>query len=66
MMNCSSCGRFFKFQPGVAWRMVYSGAIPMPDEEIYRCVACVEKHGPFEPQCGIKPEHSCGIIGVTL
>lgn len=61
-MSCACCGRFFKMQPGVAWQMIYSGYPPTPDEEIYRCKPCVDKKGPFEPQIGIKPEYSCGII----
>lgn len=62
--TCSTCGRFFKHEPGVAWMMVYSGAIPMPDREIYRCKPCVDKVGPFVPQLGIKPEFSCGMVSV--
>ena len=61
-MNCEYCGRFHDHGPGSAWMMVYSGSPPMPDREISRCRACVEKHGPFTPQHGIKPECSCGIV----
>ena len=42
--------------------MIYSGALPEPQEEIYKCTSCVERHGSFEPQPGIKPEHSCGHL----
>lgn len=61
-MNCDRCGRFHDHGPGSAWRMVYSGAPPTPDREITRCRRCVEQHGPFQPQFGIKPEYSCGIV----
>jgi hypothetical protein len=60
--TCTDCGRFFKFESGVAWRMVYTGHPPEPDREIYKCRKCVEKNGPFAPQDGIKPECSCGIM----
>jgi hypothetical protein len=59
--RCKSCGRFFSMESGVAWRMVFSGVILMPDHEIFRCRPCVEKYGPFEAQSGVVPEHSCGI-----
>ena len=55
--KCHDCGRFCR---PVAWKMIYSGSLPEPQEEIYRCAPCVEKHGLFEPQHGIKPEYSCG------
>jgi hypothetical protein len=42
--------------------MIYSGVLPEPQEEIYKCAACVEKNGSFVPQNGIKPEHSCGHL----
>jgi hypothetical protein len=62
--NCDKCGRFHDHGPGSAWKMVYSGGpIPMPDREITRCKKCVEKHGPFMPQLGIKPKYSCGVVG---
>jgi hypothetical protein len=61
-MRCACCGRFFKMQPGCAWKMVYSGWPPGPSEEIYKCKKCVETDGPFEPQHGIRPEASCGIF----
>jgi hypothetical protein len=62
-MNCDKCGRFHDHGPGSAWKVVYSGGpIPMPDREITRCRACVEKHGPFLPQYGIKSGHSCGLV----
>ena len=57
MPKCHDCGRFCH---PVAWKMIYSGVLPEPQEEIYRCAPCVEKHGSFEPQRGIKPEYSCG------
>lgn len=62
MPNCECCGRFMSCKPGTAWKMVYSGSPPMPDREIYRCLKCVAKHGPFTPQSGIKPEASCGLF----
>lgn len=65
-LNCSECGRFFRMQPGVAWKMVYGGFPLQPHGEIYRCVKCVEKHGEFSPQYGIRPEYSCGIIAAPL
>jgi len=61
--QCVSCGKFIKLEKGVAWRMVYSGAVLYPDREIYRCKNCIKKFGEFETQAGIKPECSCGIIG---
>jgi len=57
MPKCHDCGKFCR---PVEWKMIYSGALPEPQEEIYRCAPCVEKHGLFEPQHGIKPEYSCG------
>ncbi len=49
-----------KFCRPVEWQMIYSCALPEPQEEIYKCASCVEKNGSFVPQSGIKPEHSCG------
>lgn len=61
-MRCSDCGKFFSGAMRHAWKMVYGGApIPTPYEEIYRCPRCLERLGPFDPQYGIRPEHSCGI-----
>ena len=60
--QCSTCGRFFSSRNGDMWKMVYSGFPPTPDREIYRCASCVEKVGPFEPQNGIRPEASCGMV----
>jgi len=57
MPKCHDCGRFCV---PAAWKLVYSGYPPSPDREIYRCAACTEKLGPFNPQHGIKPEFSCG------
>lgn len=59
MPKCVDCGRFCH---PVEWMMVYSGALPEPQEMILKCASCVEKFGSFEPQCGIKPEHSCGKV----
>jgi|GEM_PF-2724224 len=59
MPKCRDCGKFCR---PVEWKMVYSGALPEPQEEIYKCAACVEKHGSFVPQHGIKPECSCGNL----
>jgi hypothetical protein len=58
--NCDKCGKFHDRGAGSAWKMIYSG--PMPDREITRCKSCVDKYGSFEPQSGIRPECSCGII----
>lgn len=64
--QCSTCGKFFDGSKGYAWQMVYSGgAIPTPDRELYRCAKCVEKVGPFEPQSGIVPRYSCGMVEAT-
>jgi hypothetical protein len=60
--RCDRCGRFHKCEPGSAWRMVYSGALLEHDHEKTRCKSCVERHGPFHPQTGIKPEFSCGLV----
>lgn len=62
MLNCSSCGQFFRYEPGVAWQMVYSGYPRTPDREIYRCKRCVAVFGEFIPQSDIRPEYSCGIV----
>jgi len=59
MPKCHDCGRFCH---PVEWKMIYSGALPEPQEEIYKCASCVERHGSFRPQTGIKPEHSCGSL----
>lgn len=61
--NCHGCGRFVRVEPGVAWKMLYSGGpLPDPDREIYRCLRCVEKLGLFTPQLGIVPRYSCGVV----
>ena len=57
--KCDICGRFCK---PVAWQMVYSGVLPEPDHEIFRCAPCVEKYGTFCPQDGIQPDFSCGTF----
>lgn len=59
MPKCHDCGKFCR---PVEWKMIYSGALPEPQEEIYKCAACAEKHGSFVPQHGIKPECSCGSL----
>lgn len=59
MPKCHDCGKFCR---PVEWQMIYSGALPEPQEEIYKCAACAEKHGSFVPQHGIKPECSCGNL----
>ena len=59
MPKCHDCGRFCR---PVEWKMIYSGVLPEPQEEIYKCAPCVEKHGSFVPQAGIKPECSCGTL----
>jgi len=55
--RCRDCGRFCR---PAEWKMIYSGVLPEPQEEVYKCAACVEKNGSFLPQHGIKPERSCG------
>lgn len=63
MPKCDRCGRYHAGLSGSAWMMVYDGAlIPTPDHEITRCVACVDKFGPFKAQLGIRDEFSCGVI----
>lgn len=64
--NCQACGRFTRVEPGVAWKMVYSGWPPTPDREVYKCLRCTAANGPFEPQVGIRPECSCGMISAPL
>jgi hypothetical protein len=59
MPKCHDCGRFCR---PVEWKMIYSGVLPEPQEEIYKCATCAEKHGSFMPQHGIKPECSCGSL----
>lgn len=62
MPNCECCGRFMKCERGAAWRMIFTGHPPTPDREVYRCKACVEKYGTFDPQDGIRREASCGVF----
>lgn len=62
MPKCHDCGRFHKAGPGSAWKMVYYGYPPQPDREITRCLRCVQEHGQFSPQTGIKPDSSCGVF----
>lgn len=62
MPKCDCCGRFMCVEPGTGWKMIYSGYPPTPDREVYRCKRCVAEHGTFEPQHGIKPECSCGVV----
>jgi len=59
MPRCHDCGKFCR---PVEWKMIYSGVLPEPQEEIYKCAQCVQKNGSFQPQAGIKPEFSCGSI----
>lgn len=59
MPKCHDCGRFCW---PAAWKMVYSGALPEPDHEIFKCQRCLDSNGPFLPQHGIKPEYSCGLM----
>lgn len=63
--NCDICGRFHDHGPGSAWKMVYSGYPPTPDREISRCRDCVKRIGSFQPQYGIRPEASCGLVQGT-
>ena len=58
-IQCDRCGRFCV---PAEWKMVYSGYPPEPDREAFRCAECVQKHGSFEPQYGIKPIYSCGTL----
>ena len=60
MPKCHSCGKFCR---PVEWKMIYSGALPMPQEEIFLCAKCADERGSFVPQAGFKPEYSCGKIG---
>lgn len=50
MPKCHDCGEFCR---PVEWKMIYSGALPEPQEEIFLCAPCVEKRGSFVPQAGI-------------
>jgi hypothetical protein len=59
--NCDTCGRFTKEEPGASWKMVCSGWPPTPDHDVIRCRSCTEKHGPLQPQAGIRPEYGAGI-----
>lgn len=59
VLKCEHCG---KFCLPVEWKMIYSGPLKEPDREIYRCARCVELHGSFKPQSGIRPEYSCGKL----
>ena len=59
MPKCHDCGQFCH---PVEWKIIYSGALPEPQEEIYKCAGCAEKNGSFQPQEGIKPECSCGRL----
>lgn len=52
-MRCHTCGRFMEYKIGVAVKMTYSGYPPTPEEEIYRCVSCVDTYGGFDPQHGV-------------
>jgi hypothetical protein len=62
MSKCDICGRFYAAKPGAAWKMIYSGWPPEPDREITRCLRCVKRYGPFDPDPRIRPECSCGIF----
>jgi hypothetical protein len=62
--NCDTCGRFHTCEPGSAWKMVYGGWPPEPSHEVTRCLSCVEKHGGFIRQSGIRPDASCGFVPV--
>ena len=61
--KCAICGKFCR---PVAWKMIYSGAIPMPDHEIFMCSRCYVETDGFTPQHGIKPEFSCGILPAPI
>jgi hypothetical protein len=57
MTQCGCCGKFCR---PVEWKLHYSGVLPEPDHEEYRCATCVKQHGSFEPDPRIRPEASCG------
>ena len=61
-VNCCSCGRFMRCDPGASWKMVYSGYPPTPDHEDFQCVTCTETHGPLQTQSGIRPEFGAGVF----
>lgn len=48
MPKCHDCGKFC--QP-VEWQMIYSGALPEPQEEIYKCAKCAEGSTTREETC---------------
>lgn len=58
--RCCDCGRFFSGD--YAWKMVYSGVLPEPDHEVFRCSRCLDAKGGFMPDPRIKPEFSCGVV----
>ena len=60
--KCDKCGRFHSGKDGSAWQIIYAGHPPEPFDEVSRCSSCVEKHGGFSPQRGIKSEYDCGIV----
>jgi len=62
MLNCESCGRFCKCEPGASWKMVYTGFPPAPDHEVIRCKRCTTELGPLAGQLGIRPEFAAGVF----
>ena len=48
--KCDCCGRFHRPEKGAAWLQIPACDIPGEyGAEADRCAACVEKHGPFQP-----------------
>ncbi len=62
MPKCHRCGKFCR---PAEWKMIYSGALLEPYEEIYKCATCVEENGSFSPQPGIRTEYSCGKLSAV-
>ena len=60
--NCDVCGRFMRCDPGASWAMRFSGAIPTPDREAFRCVRCTTEHGPIPASHRVKPEMTSGVF----
>lgn len=58
-VKCFDCGKFCK---PAAWKMLYSGVLPEPDREIFKCQKCLNKNGMFEVQSHIEPKYSCGLF----
>lgn len=62
-MNCCTCGRFFRMEPGVSHRMVIpSDYWNGPDGEQWRCRRCTERVGPLPPSHGAA-DWTAGVVG---